>query len=101
MAVKLTHLLNTSKLHLNHFVCQAVLSSRSNVGHVAPGAGRQHDLVLDQGVLLHCGIDVATCQSVPSLHVSIQARSRAWTVLLCQVSEDHTGVVRLEDARCK
>lgn len=64
------YLLDPAKLHLNDLVCQAVLSRRGNVGHIAPSPRRQHDLVLDEGVLLHCGIDVPASQPVPCLHVT-------------------------------
>lgn len=59
--------LHASKLHLNHFVLKAVLPGRGHISHIAPGPRRQHDLVLNQGVLLHCGIYVTTCQPVTGL----------------------------------
>lgn len=62
------YLLHSSKLDLNDFVSQAVLASRGDVGDIAPGPRGEHHSVLNEGVLLHCCIDVTAGQPVASLY---------------------------------
>lgn len=65
--IQQTDLLLAAKFKLNDLVCQPILSSRGNIANIAPGARGEHDLVVYEGVFMHCCIDVATCQSVASL----------------------------------
>ena len=44
-----------------------IVSRRSHVGHGASVFGGQHDLVLDEGVLIHHAIDVTSCDVTPDL----------------------------------
>ena len=43
-----SHLLLATKLQLDDFVCEAVLSGRGNIADIAPGPRRQHYLVVQQ-----------------------------------------------------
>lgn len=44
-----------------------VVSRRSHVGHGPSVPGRQHDLVPDEGVLIHHAIDVSSCDVAANL----------------------------------
>ena len=86
------YLLDTSKLDLNDFVSQAVLASRGDVGDIAPGPGGEHHSVLNEGVLLHCCIDVTTSQPVPSLY----AQS---TLCFLFLGQQHTCLPKYEQLK--
>lgn len=77
-----THLLDATKLDLNDLICQAVLPSRGNVGDIAPGPRRQHHPVFQEGVLLHCCINVTACQPVPSLQMDVQKSVHGHSVIV-------------------
>lgn len=51
-----------------------VVSRRSHVGHRASVPGRQHDLVLDEGVLAHYAVDVSSCDVAANL-IGIQKKN--------------------------
>ena len=44
-----------------------VVSGWSHIGHSASVFGRQHDLVLDEGVLEHDAVDVSACDVTANL----------------------------------
>lgn len=44
-----------------------IISWRSEVGDCSPAAGGQHDLVLDERVLIHQSIDITPCNVTSNL----------------------------------